>query len=165
MSGTICKVILIGNVGRDPEVRDIGHSGKVANLAVATSESWKDKKTGERKEKTEWHRVAIFGPPAEHVEQYVSKGDKIYIEGTLQTRKWEDKNGQERQTTEIVVQGFNSKVTFLSPPKGGGQSQSRRPTEGGRDPFASERASAPKDDWRDSTPPLEDEIPFAPEFR
>jgi single-strand DNA-binding protein len=155
MSGTICKVILIGNVGRDPEVRDIGHSGKVANLAVATSESWKDKKTGERKEKTEWHRVAIFGQPAEHVEKYVSKGDKIYIEGTLQTRKWEDKNGQEKYTTEIVVQGFNSKVTFLSPPKGGGQSRSSSEN------FSREQPSSkPRDDWRDSGPPLEDQIPF-----
>lgn len=159
MSGSVNKCIIVGNVGKDPEVRSIGHDGKVANLTVATSEVWKDKRTGEKKERTEWHRVSIFGRAAENVERFVSKGDKICIEGAIQTRKWTDNNGQDRYTTEIVVRPYNGEVTFLSPPKGGGQSQSRRPTEGGRDPFASERASAPKDDWRDDEP-LNDSIPF-----
>ena len=160
MAGSVNKVILIGNVGKDPEVRSGGHSGNVANISLATSESWKDKNSGERKEKTEWHRVVVFGKLADLVQQYVSKGDKLYIEGKLQTRKWTDNNGQDKYSTEVVVSGFDGNMTFLSQRGAGGPSPSRRPTEGGRDPFASEKANAPKDNWRDSGPPLDDEIPF-----
>lgn len=157
MSGSVNKAIVVGNCVRDPEVRSIGHDGKVANLTVATSEVWKDKGTGERKERSEFHRVSIFGRAAENVERFVKKGDKICIEGQIQTRKWTDNNGQDKYTTEIVVRPYKGEVTFLSPPKGGGSSH-ERPTAGGRDPFAQERK--PKDDWRDNEPPLNDSIPF-----
>jgi len=155
MAGSVNKCIIVGNCARDPEVRNIGHDGKVANLVVATGETWKDKKTGERKERSEFHRVSIFSKAAEHVEKYVSKGDKIYIEGQLETRKWTDQNGQDRYTTEIVVRPYKGEVTFLSPPKGGGQSRSSSEN------FSREQPSSkPRDDWRDSGPPLEDQIPF-----
>jgi single-strand DNA-binding protein len=113
------KVILIGNLGQDPEIRYLPNGGAVANLTLATSESWKDKATGEQKEKTEWHRVSIFGKLAEIAGEYLGKGSSIYIEGALQTRKWQDQSGQDRYTTEIVVQGFNGTMQML----GGGQQQ------------------------------------------
>ena len=165
MAGSVNRVILVGNLGRDPEIRDGGHSGKVASLSLATSETWKDK-NGDRKERTEWNRVSVFGDKlVDNIGRYCSKGDMLYVEGTLRTRKWTNKQGQDQYTTEVVVSGYGGTVKFLSPPKGDGQSQSRRPTEGGRDPFASEKANAPKDNWRDGGPSLEDEIPFLPEFR
>ena len=111
--GSVNKVTLIGNVGQDPEIRKTQNGDIIANLSIATSESWKDKNTGERKEKTEWHKVSIFGKTAEVVEKYVTKGSKLYIEGQLQTRKWTDKDGNERYTTEVVVQGFNGNMTML----------------------------------------------------
>ncbi len=107
------KVILIGNLGNDPEVRYMPSGGAVANITIATSESWRDKTTGEQKEKTEWHRVAIFGKLAEVAGEYLRKGSQVYIEGQLQTRKWQDQNGQERYTTEVVVQGFNGVMQML----------------------------------------------------
>lgn len=113
MSGSINKVILIGNCGKDPEIRTMQNGGKVANLSLATSDSWKDKATGERKEKTEWHRVVVFGPLADIAERFVKKGSKVYVCGQLQTRKWTDKDGAEKYSTEIVLQGFNAELTLL----------------------------------------------------
>jgi len=121
MAGSVNKVILVGNLGKDPEIRNLPSGGKVANLSIATSESWKDKNTGERKEKTEWHRVTIFNENLVRVvEQYVKKGAKLYIEGALQTRKWQDQSGQERYSTEVVLQGFNGNLTMLDGRAGGG---------------------------------------------
>ncbi|NQY34841.1 MAG: single-stranded DNA-binding protein [Alteromonadaceae bacterium] len=117
------KVIILGNLGKDPEVRFMPNGGAVANLTIATSESWKDKQTGEQKEKTEWHRVAMFGKIAEIAGEYLKKGSKVYIEGSLQTRKWQNQQGQDQYTTEIVVQGFNGTMQMLdSRGQGGGQS-------------------------------------------
>ncbi len=114
MAGSVNKVILIGNLGADPEVRHTQDGRPIVNLRVATSESWRDKSTGERREKTEWHRVVIFSEGlAKVAEQYLKKGSKVYLEGALQTRKWEDQQGQERYTTEVVLQGFNSQLTML----------------------------------------------------
>ncbi len=120
MAGSVNKVILIGNLGRDPEVRTMQNGGKVANLSLATSESWKDKSTGERKEKTEWHRVVIFGNLADIAERYLKKGSKVYVSGALQTRKWTDKDGAEKYTTEVVLQGFGGELTMLDGKGGGG---------------------------------------------
>lgn len=118
------KVILVGNLGQDPEVRYMPSGGAVANITVATSESWKDKNTGEPQEKTEWHRVALFGKLAEVAGQYLRKGSQVYIEGQLQTRKWQDQSGQDRFTTEVVVQGFNGTMQMLGGRgQGGGQNQ------------------------------------------
>ncbi len=114
MAGSVNKVILIGNLGRDPEVRTFQNGGKVCNLRIATSENWKDRNTGERREKTEWHSVAIFNEGLVRVaEQYLRKGSKVYIEGQLQTRKWQDQSGQDRYSTEVVLQGFGSTLTML----------------------------------------------------
>lgn len=114
MAGSVNKVILIGNLGRDPEIRSTQDGREIANLALATSESWKDKSTGERKEKTEWHRITIFNEKlVEIVKNYVKKGSKVYIEGALQTRKWTDKDGMEKYSTEVVLQGFNGVLTML----------------------------------------------------
>ena len=114
MAGSINKVILVGNLGRDPEVRALQNGSEVCNLAIATSESWKDRTTGERKEKTEWHRGVIFNENLVRVaKDYLRKGSKVYLEGQLQTRKWTDKDGQEKYSTEIVLQGFNGNLTML----------------------------------------------------
>jgi|SRR5690242_7352684 len=121
MAGSVNKVILVGNLGRDPESRTFQNGGKVVNLRIATSESWKDRNTGERKEKTEWHSVAIFNEGLANVaERYLRKGSKVYIEGQLQTRKWQDQSGNDRYSTEIVLQGFNSVLTMLDGAPGGG---------------------------------------------
>ena len=122
MAGSVNKVILVGNLGRDPEIRRTQDGRPIANLSVATSESWRDKTTGERKEKTEWHRVVIFNEGlCKIVEQYLKKGAKIYLEGQLQTRKYTDKEGVEKYSTEVVLQGFNSALTMLDA-RGGGSS-------------------------------------------
>ncbi|MGV8830492.1 MAG: single-stranded DNA-binding protein [Devosia sp.] len=114
MAGSVNKVILVGNLGADPEVRNLPSGGKVVNLSIATSENWKDKNTGERREKTEWHRVVIFSEGLARVaESYLKKGSKVYIEGQLQTRKWQDQSGADKYSTEIVLQGFNSNMTLL----------------------------------------------------
>lgn len=118
MSGSVNKVILIGNLGRDPEVRTMQNGSKVANLNLATSESWKDKATGERKEKSEWHRIVIFGQLTEIAEKYAKKGSKVYVCGSLQTRKWTDKDGAEKYTTEVVLQGFGAELTLLDGKRG-----------------------------------------------
>ena len=121
MAGSVNKVIIVGNLGRDPEVRSFQNGGKVCNLTVATSENWRDKNTGERREKTEWHRVAIFSEGLVRVaEQYLRKGSKVYIEGQLETRKWQDQNGQDRYSTEVVLRGYNSNLTMLDGRNDGG---------------------------------------------
>jgi single-strand DNA-binding protein len=121
MAGSVNKVILVGNLGKDPEIRRTQDGRPIANLSVATSDTWRDKATGERKEKTEWHRVVIFSEPlCKIVEQYLKKGAKVYIEGALQTRKWTDASGVEKYSTEVVLQGFNSTLTMLDGRSGGG---------------------------------------------
>ena len=121
MAGSVNKVILIGNLGRDPEVRSFQNGGKVCNLRIATSETWKDRNTGERRERTEWHSVAVFSEGLVRVcEQYLRKGSKIYIEGKLQTRKWQDQSGQDRYSTEVVLQGFDATLVMLDGRNDGG---------------------------------------------
>jgi len=123
MAGSVNKVILIGNLGADPEIRRTQDGRPVANLRLATSESWKDKTTGERKEKTEWHRVVIFNENLCRIaEQYLKKGSKVFIEGALQTRKWQDQSGQDRYSTEVVLQGFRGELTLLDRAGGAGAS-------------------------------------------
>lgn len=120
MAGSLNKVMLIGNLGADPEIRSFQNGGKVANLRIATSETWKDRNTGERQERTEWHSVAIFSEGLVGVvERFLKKGSKVYIEGQLQTRKWQDQNGQDRYTTEVVIRGLNGVLTMLDGPQGG----------------------------------------------
>ncbi|WP_028028592.1 single-stranded DNA-binding protein [Gemmobacter nectariphilus] len=114
MAGSVNKVIIVGNLGRDPEVRSFQNGGKVVNLRIATSETWRDRTSGERKERTEWHSVAIFSEPlAKIAEQYLRKGSKVYIEGALETRKWQDQSGQDRYTTEIVLRPYRGELTLL----------------------------------------------------
>ena len=121
MAGSVNKVILIGNLGRDPEVRNFQNGGKVCNLRIATSENWKDRNTGERRERTEWHSVAIFQEGLVRIaEQYLRKGSKVYIEGKLQTRKWQDQQGNDRYSTEVVLRGFDGTLTMLDGAQGGG---------------------------------------------
>jgi single-strand DNA-binding protein len=120
MAGSLNKVMLIGNLGADPEIRSFQNGGKVANLRIATSENWKDKNTGERQERTEWHTVAIFSEGLIGVvERFLRKGSKVYIEGQLQTRKWQDQQGADRYSTEIVIRGLNGSLTMLDGPQGG----------------------------------------------
>ncbi|MFN3277248.1 MAG: single-stranded DNA-binding protein [Paracoccus hibiscisoli] len=121
MAGSVNKVILIGNLGRDPEIRSFQNGGKVANLRIATSETWKDRTTGERKERTEWHTVAIFNEGLVGVvERYLKKGSKVYVEGALETRKWQDQSGQDRYSTEVVLRGIGGTLTMLDGASGGG---------------------------------------------
>jgi len=121
MAGSVNKVILVGNLGRDPEIRHTQDGKKIANLSIATSESWKDRNTGERRERTEWHRVVIFSEGLANIaEKYLRKGSKVYIEGQLQTRKWTDQSGVEKYSTEVVLQGFNCTLTMLDGREGGG---------------------------------------------
>lgn len=121
MAGSVNKVIIVGNLGRDPEVRSFANGGKVCNLRIATSENWRDKNTGERRERTEWHSVAIFSEPLARIaEQYLKKGSKVYIEGQLETRKWQDQSGQDRYTTEIVLRPYKGELTLLDGREGGG---------------------------------------------
>ncbi|MEX0645515.1 MAG: single-stranded DNA-binding protein [Parvularculaceae bacterium] len=149
MAGSVNKVILIGNLGRDPEVRHTQDGRPIVNLSVATSENWKDKATGERRERTEWHRVVIFDENLARIaEQYLKKGAKVYLEGQLQTRKWQDKDGQERYTTEVVLQRFNSTLTMLD---------GRRDGAGGSD-SASENGRGASSGGEKFE--LDDEIPF-----
>ena len=156
MAGSVNKVILIGNLGRDPEIRNTQDGSKVANLSVATSESWRDRTSGERRERTEWHRVAIFNERLVDVaERYLRKGSKVYLEGQLQTRKWTDQSGQDRYTTEIVLQKFRGELTMLDgrPDAGGAsESQAEGGTAGSAQPAPSRSPAPPSD--------LDDEIPF-----
>ena len=157
MAGSVNKVILIGNLGADPEVRRMQDGRPVVNLRMATSESWRDRNTGERRERTEWHRVVIFNEGlAKIAEQYLRKGSKIYIEGQLQTRKWEDQSGQERYTTEVVLQGFNSALTMLdSRGGGGGAYEGRQADYGGQGGGDDQRSGG-----RSMADEMDDEIPF-----
>ncbi|MGR3368098.1 MAG: single-stranded DNA-binding protein [Sagittula sp.] len=121
MAGSVNKVILVGNLGRDPEVRTFQNGGKVCNLRIATSENWKDRNTGERRERTEWHSVAIFSEPLARIaEQYLRKGSKVYIEGQLETRKWQDQSGQDRYSTEVVLRPYRGELTLLDGRSDGG---------------------------------------------
>lgn len=123
MAGSVNKVILVGNLGADPEIKRTQDGRPIANLSVATSDTWRDKATGERKEKTEWHRVVIFSEGlCKIAEQYLKKGAKVYLEGQLQTRKWQDKDGKDRYSTEVVLQNYNSTLTMLDGRSGGGSS-------------------------------------------
>lgn len=158
MAGSVNKVILVGNLGADPEIRRTQDGRPIANLRLATSENWRDKNTGERREKTEWHRVVIFNEGLCKVaEQYLKKGSKVYIEGALQTRKWTDQSGQERYSTEVVLQGFNSVLTMLDG-KGGGGSSGGGGGDYGDDDFGGGRSSGgSKGSFSQD---LDDEIPF-----
>tara|TARA_B100000945_G_C20135065_1_gene481244 strand:+ start:146 stop:619 length:474 start_codon:yes stop_codon:yes gene_type:complete len=157
MAGSVNKVILIGNLGRDPEIRTMQNGNKVANLNIATSESWKDKTTGERKEKTDWHRVVIFGNLAEIAENYLKKGSKVYISGKLQTRKWQDQSGQDKYTTEVVLQGYGGELTMLDAKGSGGQSGMDSPSNPHSDMPQNENSSG----WDSSSlKEMDDDIPF-----
>ncbi|KPP88870.1 MAG: single-strand DNA-binding protein [Rhodobacteraceae bacterium HLUCCA08] len=136
MAGSVNKVILIGNLGRDPEVRTFQNGGKVVNLRIATSENWKDRNTGERRERTEWHSVAIFSEPLARVaEQYLKKGSKVYIEGQLETRKWQDQSGADRYSTEVVLRPYRSELTMLDGRgEGGGGGGNYQEDRGGSGP-------------------------------
>ncbi|MGB3472673.1 MAG: single-stranded DNA-binding protein [Erythrobacter sp.] len=132
MAGSLNKVMLIGNLGADPEIRSFQNGGKVANLRIATSESWKDRNTGERREKTEWHTVAIFSEGLVGVvERYVKKGSKVFIEGQLETRKWQDQQGNDRYSTEVVIRNFGGTLTMLDGASGGGGGGGQRSGGGG----------------------------------
>jgi single-strand DNA-binding protein len=132
MAGSLNKVMLIGNLGADPEIRSFQNGGKVANLRIATSENWKDKNTGERQERTEWHTVAIFSEGLIGVvERYLRKGSKVYIEGSLQTRKWQDQSGNDRYSTEVVLRGMNGTLTMLDGAPGGGSGGGGQRSGGG----------------------------------
>jgi single-strand DNA-binding protein len=152
MAGSVNKVILIGNLGRDPEIRSTQNGKRIANLSVSTSESWKDKNSGERKERTEWHRVVVYNDGlAEVVEKYLKKGAKVYIEGALQTHKWTDNSGQEKYTTEVVLQPYNGVLTMLDANRSNGSDSPAR----GRTP---PQAAAP---MRGTNDFVDDDIPFA----
>ncbi|MCH8863089.1 MAG: single-stranded DNA-binding protein [Proteobacteria bacterium] len=164
MAGSVNKVILIGNLGRDPEIKSMNNGGQVCNLSVATSESWRDKSTGERREKTEWHRVVIFNEHLIKVAQnYLKKGSKIYIEGQLQTRKWQDQSGQDKYSTEVVLQRYRGELTMLDSRASseGGYAESGAGADSGSGSDASDNGNA-----YSQLPPeggggdLDDEIPF-----
>jgi single-strand DNA-binding protein len=165
MAGSVNKVILIGNLGADPEIRRTQDGRPIANLRIATSETWRDKATGERKEKTEWHRVVIFNEGLCKVaEQYLKKGSKIYIEGSLQTRKWQDQSGQDKYSTEVVLQGFNSVLTMLDGRPGGGAGGSDYGSDNGNDFGSSGPSSSGSRERRPAMASkrddMDDEIPF-----
>ncbi|MBT4890156.1 MAG: single-stranded DNA-binding protein [Rhodospirillales bacterium] len=162
MAGSVNKVILVGNLGRDPEIRNTQAGAKIANFSIATSESWKDKSTGERREKTEWHRIVVFNEGlAGIVERFLKKGSKVYVEGSLQTRKWTGNDGIEKYTTEVVLQGFNGNLTMLDSRSGGDGGGSG----GGYDGSSSGGGGSPDWDTPDSgfaggNADLDDDIPF-----
>ncbi len=182
----INKVILVGNLGNDPEVRYMPNGGAVANITIATSESWRDKATGEPQEKTEWHRVVMYGKLAEVAGEYLRKGSQVYIEGQLQTRKWQDQSGQDRYSTEVVVQGFNGVMQMLGGGHGG-QQQQQQQQQGGwgqpqqpqrqqqppqqqqqggwgneRQPQQQQRQQQPQQQYNEPPMDFDDDIPFAP---
>ena len=156
MAGSVNKVILLGNLGKDPEIRSTQSGKEIANLAIATSENWKDKQTGERREKTEWHRVSVFNEGLVNIaKNYLKKGSKIYLEGQIQTRKWQDNNGQDRYTTEIVLQGYNCTLSMLDSKNdvASQPSQFNQQSNSG--------LSSPNDtNMQFATDELDDEIPF-----
>ena len=152
MAGSINKVILVGNLGADPEIRSTKDGRPVCNLSIATSESWKDKNTGEKREKTEWHRVVVFNEGLARIaEQYLRKGSKVYLEGHLQTRKWQDQNGVDKYTTEVVLQGYGGNLTMLDSRNSGGDSFQPAASSA---PAMTESAGAPAGGG------IDDEIPF-----
>ncbi|AIL65820.1 Single-stranded DNA-binding protein [Rickettsiales bacterium Ac37b] len=154
MVGSINKAILIGNVGRDPEIRVTQNGQKIANIALATSETWRDKSSGERREKTEWHRIVIFSEGLVNiVEQYIKKGTKLYIEGAIQTRKWVDNSGVERYYTEIILQGYNSNLMILDTRNSNNNDYANNSSEATYSKNNNEHSKSFNDD-------LEDEIPF-----
>lgn len=157
MAGSVNKVILVGNLGADPEIRRTQDGRPIANLRVATSESWRDRNSGERRERTEWHRVVIFNEGlCKIAEQYLRKGSKIYLEGQLQTRKWQDQSGQDKYSTEVVLQGFNSSLTMLD-----GRSDSQASSGGGFGDSPQESGqSAPAQEGGGFSRDMDDEIPF-----
>lgn len=166
MAGSVNKVILIGNLGKDPEIRSLNDGTKVANLRIATSESWKDRQSGERKERTEWHQVVIFNENLVRVaESYLRKGSKVYLEGALQTRKWTDQSGAEKYTTEIVLQRYRGELTMLDGRGGGGSGDDYGSDDGGssdyRAPARSNSGSYGGGSSNSRTnDPLDDDIPF-----
>ena len=165
MAGSVNKVILVGNLGADPEIRSLGSGDRVANLRVATSETWRDKSSGERKEKTEWHRVVIFNERlTELAEKYLRKGSKVYVEGALQTRKWTDNAGVEKYSTEVVLQKFRGELTMLDGASGGrgqtGGASEGGYDEGGYNEMPRAAASAGTGGGRSRNADLDDEIPF-----
>ena len=152
MAGSVNKVILVGNLGRDPEVRSFPNGGKVVNLRIATSERWRDKQTGENKERTEWHSVAIFNENLGRIaEQYLRKGSKVYLEGQLETRKWQDQSGQDRYSTEVVLRQFRGELTLLDGRGEGG---------GGGGGYEQDRGGSSGGEGRSASGALDDEIPF-----
>lgn len=164
MAGSVNKVVLLGNLGKDPECRVMQNGTKVANLNLATSETWKDKSTGEKKEKTEWHRVVIFGALADVAERYLKKGSKVYVCGALTTRKWTDQSGQDKYTTEVVLQGFHAELVMLdgkpngaAPDTGGNWDNDEAPAAtrpaAAAARYGSLRTAPPRED-------LDDDIPF-----
>ncbi len=170
MAGSINKVILVGNLGADPEIKRTQDGRPIANLRIATTDSWRDKSSGERKERTEWHRVVIFNEGLCRIaEQYLRKGAKVYVEGQLQTRKWQDQQGQDKYSTEIVLQGFNSQLTMLDGRQGGGMSdnqQSGYSSGGGGSSYDNNSGGSPSMDREAPQQSggfeksLDDEIPF-----
>lgn len=149
------KVILIGSLGNDPEVKYLPSGGAVANIAIATSESWRDKATGEQKKKTEWHRIAIFGKLAEIAGEYLRKGSQVYVEGQLQTRKWQDQSGQDRYTTEVVVQGFNGVMQML-----GGKSNNQGANQPQQQQQAPMQQQQQQPQYNDVPVDFDSDIPF-----
>ncbi|MCO5734099.1 single-stranded DNA-binding protein [Rhizobium sp. SSA_523] len=168
MSGSVNKVILIGHLGADPEIRRTQDGRAIATLRLATSESWRDKNSGERREKTEWHTVVIFNEGlAKIAEQYLKKGSKAYVEGQLATRKWQDRDGNDRWSTEVVLQGFGGSLTLLDRREGSGYRAGGDPDDYGYD---ADRAAGPTSSAggapaRNMGAGLDDDIPFAPEWR
>ncbi len=166
MAGSVNKVIIIGNLGRDPEVRTFQNGGKVCNLRIATSENWKDKATGERRERTEWHSVAIFQEGLVRIaEQYLRKGSKVYVEGKLQTRKWQDQSGNDRYSTEVVLQGFDGVLTMLDGRSEGGSGGGGGNYGGGGNDYGSSQGGNQGGNQGSSQPApqntdFDDEIPF-----
>ena len=159
MAGSINKVILVGNVGKDPEIRTFSNGGKVCNFSLATSESWRDKQSGEKRDATQWHNIAIFNENLiKVVESYVKKGSKLYLEGQLQTRKWQDRDGNDRWTTEVVLQRFRGELVMLDGRNsggGGGYNQDQGGYSGGGGSRSASAMEGPKEDFE-----LDDEIPF-----
>ncbi len=165
----INKVILVGNLGNDPEIRYMPNGGAVANITIATSDQWRDKATGEPREKTEWHRVVLFGKLAEVAGEYLKKGSQVYIEGQLQTRKWQDQSGVDRYSTEVVVQGFNGVMQMLgnrpqNPHAGGwGQPQQpQHPQQQQQQYRGQQQQQAPQQQYNEPPMDFDDDIPFAP---
>jgi single-strand DNA-binding protein len=165
MAGSVNKVILVGNLGRDPEIKQMPSGSSIANLSVATSESWRDKASGERKEKTEWHRVVVFSEGLVRiVEQYLKKGSKVYIEGQLETRKWQDKDGNDKYSTEVVLRNFNSTLTMLdgksSDAAGGGWDSDRAERGGGGGRGGGRKGGKGAEEDFSRGADFDDEIPF-----